>query len=73
MAIPISNKLRQDPSLENVKIEFAHLQTRDLKALMIRENVISSDLEWASRESLERRIVRHIHVQEAIGGYGRGR
>ena len=73
MAIPISNKLRQDPSLENVKNEFAHLQTRELKALMIRENVISSDLEWASRESLERRIVRHIHVQEAIGGYGRGR
>lgn len=73
MAIPISDKLRKDPSLENVKTEFAHLQTRELKELMIRESVISRDLEWDSRESLERRIVRHIIAQEAIGGYGRGR
>ena len=73
MAMSISSALRNNPSLENVKEEFAHMSTRELKELMIRESVISRDLEWASRESLERRIVKHIVAQEAIGGYGRGR
>lgn len=73
MAMQISSKLRNNPSMENVAEEFAHLSTPQLKQIMIAENVIPRDQEWASRESLHHRILKHIAVQEAIGGYGRGK
>lgn len=73
MAMQISAELRSNPSMENVAEEFAHLSTQQLKEIMIAENVIPRDLECASRESLHHRIVKHIHTQEAIGGYGRGK
>jgi len=73
MAMQISSKLRNNPSMENVAEEFAHLSTQQLKEIMVAANVIPSDFEGSSREALHHRILKHIAVQEAIGGYGRGK
>lgn len=73
MAMQISSKLRNNPSMENVAEEFAHLSTQQLKEIMVAEKIIPFNQPWASREFLHRRIVKHIHTQEAIGGYGRGK